>query len=50
MYLIGHIPVTRSSSSSRGGVLEACRENIENGIPVFFFPEGTRSKNGKLGN
>lgn len=47
MYLIGHIPFDRK----KGGhdLLRQCAEMLDNNAPVFFFPEGTRSRDGKLG-
>eukprot|EP00947_MAST-08B_sp_MAST-8B-sp1_P000139 g139.t1 len=42
--LLGHIPVTRASKTSRTNVLQRCREALARDKAVFFFPEGTRSK------
>ena len=46
-YLIGHIPFDRK----KGGhaLLKKCEGMLARDIPVFFFPEGTRSRDGKLG-
>lgn len=47
MYLIGHIPFDRR----KGGrdLLRQCEDMLDGDAPVFFFPEGTRSRDGKLG-
>ena len=46
MYLIGHIPLDRSKGGA--GVLARCGELLDRDQPVFFFPEGTRSADGRL--
>ncbi|MGI6466694.1 MAG: lysophospholipid acyltransferase family protein [Sphaerochaetaceae bacterium] len=38
----------KSPRASLGAILQGV-ENIKNGIPMFVFPEGTRSKDGQLG-
>jgi len=42
------IPVDRKSSTKKAGVFKACSEMLDQNISVMFFPEGTRSKTGKL--
>lgn len=49
MYLMGVIPLKRMDSRSQLDCLKRCMDLIRGGASVFFFPEGTRSKNGKLG-
>ena len=46
MHLIGHIPLDRSKGGA--GVLARCGELLDRDQPVFFFPEGTRSADGRL--
>ncbi|XP_020248195.1 1-acyl-sn-glycerol-3-phosphate acyltransferase 1, chloroplastic [Asparagus officinalis] len=45
MFLMGLIPLRRMDSRS-----QLCVELLKKGASVFFFPEGTRSKDGKLGS
>ncbi|KAK4763238.1 hypothetical protein SAY86_009006 [Trapa natans] len=49
MYLLGVIPLKRMDSRSQLETLKRCGGLIKKGASVFFFPEGTRSKDGKLG-
>lgn len=49
MYLIGVIPISRTDSRSQLDCLKRCMGFIKKGASVYFFPEGTRSKDGKLG-
>nr|ALM22868.1 plastid lysophosphatidic acid acyltransferase 1 [Cuphea avigera var. pulcherrima] len=49
MYMLGTIPLKRSDSKSQLETLKRCMDLIKKGASVFFFPEGTRSKDGKLG-
>lgn len=49
MYLMGTIPLKRMDSRSQLETLKRCINLIKKGASVFFFPEGTRSKDGKLG-
>ena len=46
MSVIGHIPFDRKSGGK--ALLHDCGQMLENGADVFFFPEGTRTKDGKL--
>lgn len=48
MYLVGHVPLDRSTKNSRTNVLNVCKERLKNAGSVFFFAEGTRSRDGKL--
>jgi len=44
----GDIPVWRGDSESGAGAVQRAREYLEHGIPVVFFPEGTRGRDGVL--
>lgn len=45
----GQIPIDRSNSKKALESIEAAKKNIINGAGMAFFPEGTRSKDGRLG-
>lgn len=45
---VGHIFIDRSSSKAALETIKNARDKIKNGTSVAFFPEGTRSKTGKL--
>ncbi|XP_071707331.1 1-acyl-sn-glycerol-3-phosphate acyltransferase BAT2, chloroplastic [Rutidosis leptorrhynchoides] len=49
MFLLGTIPLKRMDRKSQLQTLKRCMELVKNGGSVFFFPEGTRSKDGSLG-
>ncbi|GAB4850636.1 1-acyl-sn-glycerol-3-phosphate acyltransferase lpat1, chloroplastic [Ancistrocladus abbreviatus] len=49
MSLMGVIPLKRMDSQSQLECLKRCMDLIRHGASVFFFPEGTRSKDGRLG-
>ncbi|KAK1422039.1 hypothetical protein QVD17_24881 [Tagetes erecta] len=49
MLLMGVIPLKRMDSRSQLQTLKRCMEIVKNGGSVFFFPEGTRSKDGRMG-
>lgn len=44
----GHVMLNRVDSRSQLQVLTTCRELLSDGCSVLFFPEGTRSNDGKL--
>lgn len=46
MFLIGHVGVRRASKGSRGSVVATCTKQIGDGLSVFVFAEGTRSRDG----
>ncbi|MEX0945052.1 MAG: lysophospholipid acyltransferase family protein, partial [Balneolaceae bacterium] len=46
--LSGDISVDRKSSNKRSAVFKQCSYYLEKGVSVIFFPEGTRSRSGKL--
>jgi 1-acyl-sn-glycerol-3-phosphate acyltransferase len=45
---LGHIFIDRSNHAAAIATLEAARTKIVDGTSVIFFPEGTRSTDGKL--
>lgn len=49
MKSIGYIGVKRGDKNSHLKCLEDSRLKIRQGIPMLFFPEGTRSKDGVMG-
>ncbi|XP_057726099.1 1-acyl-sn-glycerol-3-phosphate acyltransferase BAT2, chloroplastic-like isoform X1 [Arachis stenosperma] len=49
MFLLGTIPLKRMDSRSQMDCVKRCMDLIRKGASVFFFPEGTRSRDGKLG-
>ncbi|KAK3189662.1 hypothetical protein Dsin_029223 [Dipteronia sinensis] len=49
MSMLSIIPLKRMNSRSQLECLKKCMALIKNGSSVFFFPEGTRSKDGTLG-
>ena len=48
MKMSGDIPVDRSSNNKRVGVFSLCKTYLDQKVSVMFFPEGTRSRSGKL--
>ncbi|KAL3698716.1 hypothetical protein R1sor_012792 [Riccia sorocarpa] len=48
MYLTGHVPLKRMDTRSQLECLRKCLELVRQGVPVLFFPEGTRSSDGKM--
>lgn len=44
----GDIPLRRGERESVKAMFDACLTTLRNGLPVFFFPEGTRSPDGKM--
>ncbi|KAM7269599.1 hypothetical protein ACFE04_025096 [Oxalis oulophora] len=49
MFMLGSIPLRRMDSRSQLECLKKCMDLVKKGASVFFFPEGTRSKDEKLG-
>lgn len=47
--MTGHIFIDRSNRERAIASLEAARPQLTNGVSVLFFPEGTRSRDGRLG-
>jgi len=48
MRLAGDIPVDRKSSNKSIPVLKMCKFYLDRNVSVMFFPEGTRSRDGRL--
>lgn len=48
MYLTGHVPLRRMDTKSQMECLRRCLNLVKSGVPIFFFPEGTRSRDGKM--
>jgi len=48
MYLTGHIALKRTDRKSQMKTLKDCRELLQKGASVLFFPEGTRSLDGTM--
>jgi len=48
-HLSADIPVRRGDPASGDDALERARGLLGRGVPVVFFPEGTRSRDGHLG-
>lgn len=48
MSLNGYVGIDRGNPDSRDRCLSECRDWLKKGSSVFFFPEGTRSKDGQL--
>ena len=48
MYLAGDIRVDRRDKSSRARVMVSARQYLRDRCSVMFFPEGTRSRDGRL--
>jgi len=46
---IGHIFIDRSNTAAALSSINAAKGTIAGGTSIVFFPEGTRSKDGKLG-
>ena len=47
--LSGDIPVNRGDRESGGAALTRARWYLDHGMPVMIFPEGTRSRDGRMG-
>jgi len=45
---LGHIFIDRSNHAAALATIEAAKEQITGGTSVLFFPEGTRSRTGRL--
>jgi 1-acyl-sn-glycerol-3-phosphate acyltransferase len=44
----GYIPITRGNKSSHIESMRQSSDRLRRGIPMFFFPEGTRSTDGTI--
>lgn len=47
---VGHIIIDRSDHQAAVDSINAAKSSLVNGRSAMFFPEGTRSKDGKIGN
>lgn len=47
--MVGHIAVDRSNAMKAAETLNAAKKTLKNGTSVVFFPEGSRTKTGKMG-
>jgi 1-acyl-sn-glycerol-3-phosphate acyltransferase len=45
----GYVPIDRNSRDSHRRALSTSADRLKAGIPMFFFPEGTRSTTGHVG-
>ncbi len=45
---LGHIYVDRSNREAAMGSIQAAKNRVRDGTSVLFFPEGTRSRDGRL--
>ncbi|MGE0172793.1 MAG: lysophospholipid acyltransferase family protein [Oligoflexales bacterium] len=48
MRIAGYVPVDRGNPRSHREALNLSAEWIKNGVSMFFFPEGTRSRDGSV--
>ena len=49
MSAVGYVPVLRGSKRSTERCMRISARHLKKGTPMVFFPEGTRSKTGELG-
>jgi 1-acyl-sn-glycerol-3-phosphate acyltransferase len=50
MWLNDYVPVLRGDRESIREMMDRCRAHLARGSPVMLFPEGTRSRDGRLGS
>jgi len=50
MLLNGDIKLRRGDKDSIAAMMDRCEALLKENISIFFFPEGTRSKDGRLGS
>ncbi len=48
MSLNGYVPIWRGHADSVRRMMDHCRAHLTRGTPMLFFPEGTRSRDGRL--
>jgi 1-acyl-sn-glycerol-3-phosphate acyltransferase len=46
--MVGHIAVDRSNAMKAAETINKAKKTLQNGTSVVFFPEGSRSKTGKM--
>jgi 1-acyl-sn-glycerol-3-phosphate acyltransferase len=49
MHLNGYVPLIRGGGTRVRAMMARCGNLLRAGVPVFFFPEGSRSADGQLG-
>ncbi len=49
MTAVGYVPVIRGNRNSQEKCMMLAAQHIQNGTPMGFFPEGTRSVTGEIG-
>lgn len=45
---LGHVYIDRSNHRKAQASIDAAKQQLQNGTSIFFFPEGTRSLDGRL--
>lgn len=48
MSAVGYVPVVRGDHSSHRRAMEMSKQHLARGTPMVFFPEGTRSCDGRI--
>jgi len=48
MFLTGHVPLVRNERRSQMEALKKCRDLTDKGCSLLFFPEGTRTSDGRM--
>jgi 1-acyl-sn-glycerol-3-phosphate acyltransferase len=48
MVLSDYVRIQRGARESAKKMLEHCRAHLSRGVPIIMFPEGTRSRDGKM--
>ncbi len=49
LWLHGDVTIKRGDAKSAKKMMHDCSENLKHGTSIMMFPEGTRSKNGRVG-
>ncbi len=48
MWLSGYIPLVRGEANSTRTMMDRCRKYLREGMSIMMFPEGTRSRDGRV--
>ncbi len=48
MWMNDYVPIRRGHPDSARKMMDHCRAHLARGTPMLFFPEGTRSRDGRL--